>query len=224
MPLLLESNAVAMIRAGSAVSGREDAPLSETFDTPDGDYAFGEPGDVETDPALPMDLDGADNQVTLLDLVDSSTLQKLQDSFAYATGVAATIRDTEGNPITQPSNYCKVCEIIRGTDEGRRRCARSGRVIGENSARLMKPTYQRCLSVGFLDGVAPIIVSGAHLANWTIGQINDGEVDQRRIEAYAEEIGADSAEMIAAFQKMESVSVARFRHVVGFRIVRTEMG
>jgi|GEM_PF-5798430 len=46
----------------------------------------------------------------------------------------------------------------------------------------MRPTYGQCLSCGFVDASAPIIVGSKHIANWRIGQSNAMRVDKNRID------------------------------------------
>lgn len=152
--------------------------------------------------------------ITLLDLIDSRHLQQIQDSFAKATGVASIISDVDGNPITKASNFCGVCQAVRATEKGNRRCIESDKILGEKARRLLRPTYQECLSCGFVDASAPIIVAGQHIANWLIGQSNVMGVDRCRIEEYAAEIGANPIEMLAAYDSMLDMSLDRFKDIL----------
>ena len=43
------------------------------------------------------------------DLIDLTLLQRIQNTFAEAMGVAAVTVDRQGMPITETSNFCKVC-------------------------------------------------------------------------------------------------------------------
>jgi ligand-binding sensor protein len=47
--------------------------------------------------------------IRLTDLIGLDELQKIQDSFALATGVGACIHQVDGTPITSPSNWCELC-------------------------------------------------------------------------------------------------------------------
>jgi PAS domain S-box-containing protein len=152
--------------------------------------------------------------ITLLDLIDLKHLQQIQDSFAKATGVASIISDADGNPITKPSNFCGVCRAVRATEKGNRRCIESDRILGEKARKLLRPTYQECLSCGFVDASAPIIVAGQHIANWLIGQTNVMGVDRIRIEEYAAEICADPNEMLTAYDSMLDMSLHRFKDIL----------
>jgi len=161
-----------------------------------------------------MSPDKSVKDVSLTDLIDLEDLQQIQDAFAAANGVASIISDIEGKPITKASNFCSVCEIIRSTEKGAINCAKSDKIIGGRAKALMKPTYGKCLSCGFVDASAPIIVGGKHIANWLVGQSNAMGVDENRIETYAKEIGADTDEMLGAFGKMPEMSLTKFEEVL----------
>ena len=157
-----------------------------------------------------------DPSIKLGDLIEFDRLQAIQESFALATRVGATIRDTRGAPITGPSNYCSLCSIIHGYSPGRKLCADSGKLLGEKARRSTKPIIRRCKSIGLLDACSPIIVGGRHLANFVIGQINDGSVGADRIREFADEIGADTEAMLAAFETTHHMTAEQFDHVVNF--------
>jgi len=151
---------------------------------------------------------------TIFDLVNIEDLQGIQDSFAKATGVASIITDLTGNLITRPSNFCKLCEIIRKTEKGSERCKMSDRIRGKKARKEMKPAYYKCLSCGLVDASAPIIVAGKHIANWLIGQTNAMGVDRQRIIEYAAEIGTDVDEMLRAYETMPQMTLERFKLIL----------
>ena len=155
---------------------------------------------------------------SLTDLVDLRDLQKIQDAFAEALGVSASITHVDGRLITKPSNLSRVCSLVRATKKGSERCSISARVLGEKARRQMRPGYQECLSLGFVDAGAPIIVAGRHVANWVAGQCNIMGVDRKRIRAYALEIGADVDEMLRAFDEMPpQMSLKKFEQVMNLQ-------
>ena len=60
-----------------------------------------------------------DRDVHFEDFFDLAEVQKIQDSFALATGVASIITTPSGAPLTRPSNFTRLCMgIIRATDKG----------------------------------------------------------------------------------------------------------
>jgi PAS domain S-box-containing protein len=149
-------------------------------------------------------------EVSLLDLVDREFLQRMQDSFSRVTGVASVIVDLEGTVLTRPSNFSQVCALAQDTEEGLRRCTASDRARSEKSLTLRTPFQHKCLSCGFVDASAPIIVAGKHIADWLMGQVNVLGVDRAGIEQYAREIGADTERMLQAFETMPAMAPERF--------------
>jgi two-component system cell cycle sensor histidine kinase/response regulator CckA len=150
--------------------------------------------------------------ITFDNLFDLNAIQYLQDVFAKATGVASIITHTDGTPLTEPSNFCRLCkEIIRQTETGRINCYKSDAVIGRHNPD--GPVIQTCLSGGLWDAGAAITVGGKHIANWLIGQVRDAEQDDEQMRRYAHEIGADPEEMVAAFREVPAMSREQFKWV-----------
>jgi PAS domain S-box-containing protein len=161
------------------------------------------------------DLDGGSppsQEVGFLDLFELDEIQAIQDAFAEATGVASIITTPDGDPITRPSNFSRLCsEIIRKTDKGLCNCRRSDAVLGRLNSR--GATIQPCLSSGLWDGGASISVDGRHIANWVIGQVRNEHVDKESAMAYAREIGADEVDFVRAFEEVTVMPLARFKEV-----------
>jgi PAS domain S-box-containing protein len=146
---------------------------------------------------------------TLFNLVD---IQRLQDLFAEAFGVAALITQPDGTPITRPSNFSKLCgEIIRNTPKGLRNCNHSDAIVGRHNPS--GPNIQPCLSAGLCNAGASITVGGRHIANWLIGQVrNENQVEDQIME-YAREIGADETTFRAAYRQVPVMSQQQFDRV-----------
>jgi PAS domain S-box-containing protein len=139
-------------------------------------------------------------------------LQKLQDLFSDATGVASIITKPDGTPITQPSNFTRLCnDVIRKTEIGCTNCFRSDALIGCSSTS--GPIVQPCLSGGLWDAGASISVGGTHIANWLIGQVRDKDSDTQDLMLYADIIGADKAEFLDALNEVPVMPQSQFRKV-----------
>ncbi len=148
----------------------------------------------------------------LLDLLDFSMLQETQDAFAKATGVASIITQVDGTPITEPSNFCRLCsEIIRKSPKGLANCIQSDSIIGRPNQD--GPVIQPCLSGGLWDAGASIYVDGRHIANWLIGQVRDSNLDMERMLAYAREIGIDESFYKEALEEVPVMSKEQFTQV-----------
>lgn len=150
--------------------------------------------------------------VAFEDLFNLDEIQRLQDEFAQATGVASIITQTDGTPITAPSNFCRLCrDIIRKTEKGCVNCYKSDAAIGRFNPD--GPIIQQCMSGGLWDAGAAISVGGNHIANWLIGQVRDETQTEERIRLYALEIGGDEEAAVEAFREVPSMSRAKFEQV-----------
>ncbi|WP_051822171.1 PocR ligand-binding domain-containing protein [Desulfonatronum thiodismutans] len=160
--------------------------------------------------ALTQPLDSSEG-VGFEEMFNIAELQRLQDDFAKATKVAALITRPDGTPITAPSNFCRLCTIIRQTKIGQANCIKSDSVLGRMNRN--GPVIQPCLSGGLWDAGAAIYVGDRHIANWLIGQVRDEEQDEEKIRAYARTIGADEDAAAQAFQEVPAMSRQQFKQV-----------
>ncbi len=153
-----------------------------------------------------------DDTVAFEDLFDHEELQRIQDEFAAATGVASIITRPDGSPITAPSRFTELCwQLIRGTREGCANCVASDAAMGRCNPD--GPIVQKCLSGGLWDAGASIIVGGHHVANWLIGQVRDETMTVHHIRAYARSIGADEEAAAKAFLDVPVMSRERFAQI-----------
>ncbi len=144
------------------------------------------------------------------DLFDLKEIQAIQDSFAKTTGVASIITSVDGEPITEPSNFCRLCkDIIRKTKKGLANCKCSDAAIGVYNPD--GPIVQPCLSGGLWDAGASISVGGYHIANWLIGQVSNEKTDINHVLGYAKEINADQKEFEKAYREVTVMSQEQFQ-------------
>ncbi len=147
--------------------------------------------------------------IAVEDLLNLSDIQRLQDLFAKAFGVAVFMTRPDGTPITQPSNFTELCaEIIRKTPKGEKNCHISDAMIGRHNPS--GPIIQPCLSAGLRNAGASIAVGGHHIANWLVGQVRDADQKEEEILKYAREIGADETAFCAAYRKVPVMSQEQF--------------
>jgi PAS domain S-box-containing protein len=152
------------------------------------------------------------NGIQFSDIFVLEDIQRLQDLFSDATGVASLITYPDGTPITRPSNFTKLCNnIIRKTGKGCANCFKSDAILGRHNPS--GPVVQPCLSGGLWDAGASISVGGKHIANWLAGQVRNIEVDEQRIMQYADEIGANRADFMEALNEVPVMSVEQFNKV-----------
>ncbi|MDD4005166.1 MAG: PAS domain S-box protein [Elusimicrobiaceae bacterium] len=158
---------------------------------------------------------GTDRDIAITDMFDVSELQKIQDTFSAATGVASAIMSLDGKFITKPSNFCRLCnDVIRKTEKGLKNCRYSDGRIGSEPSD--KPDVRECFGVGLWDAGTPISIGGKSGAKWLIGQVRDENMDDTRLLAYAREIGADEEEFKKALAEVPVIPKERFNRIADF--------
>lgn len=161
--------------------------------------------------ALTLPLDEVQG-IGFQELFNLDEIQALQDQFAQAAGVASIITDTDGTPITKPSNFCRLCQdIIRQTEKGLKNCYYSDSVIGRYNPQ--GPIVQPCLSGGLWDAGASISVGGRHIANWLIGQVRDETQNEAGMREYAREISVDEQTFVEAFFEVPAMPRDQFEKI-----------
>ncbi|MCU4176882.1 PocR ligand-binding domain-containing protein [Carboxylicivirga sp. N1Y90] len=162
-----------------------------------------------------------DLELTILDLFDIKQLQNLQDAFAYATGVSSLITDLEGYPITDVSFTNEICKLVRATDDGKHMCIESGKMLGKLAKEQRKPISRPCLSCGFIDAAAPIIVDGNHIGNWIIGQVRPSDLNVDKLLEYTRRLNINDDGVIAGFEKLVDLAPERFTKILNLLNVLT---
>lgn len=154
--------------------------------------------------------------IKIEDYIDLGLLQHLQDSFAQAMDVAAVTVDKNGNPITDASNFCTVCDMIRSTETGLARCqqcdAEGGRIAHEQE----KPYAYKCAG-GLLDAAAPIIIDGQYAGCILCGQVIPSEDREEFIQDVVARnipLGLPKEEFEEEVRKIEPLSRDRFEAAV----------
>lgn len=131
--------------------------------------------------------------MNLLDFINLDELQKMQDMFSLATGMAAITVDLDGNFITKPSNFTDFCmKYTRNSPIGKERCAKCD--------AQGKGAY--FCHAGLMDFSEQIIVDNIHLGNILGGQVLPQEPDISKFEAIAEELNISKKDYIEALKKV----------------------
>jgi len=147
------------------------------------------------------------------ELFDLDEIQKIQDAFSAATGVASLIVTSTGVPITQSSGFCELCNEIRKTEKGRLSCQISDADIGGKRENF---TSKRCLSGSLYDAGASIIVEGQHICSWLIGQVMIEEMSEDQLVDYANVVGIDEAKYRQYLHGVKRMSLAQFQKLGEF--------
>jgi len=154
------------------------------------------------------------------DLFDLDEIQKIQDSFSLATGMASIIVKPDGTPITKSSGFCALCNTIRQTEIGSGNCMISDAAIG----KMVKdgPTIQRCLSGHLLDAGASIIVDDQHVGSWLVGQvILEGDSEDKMFE-YADKVGISRETYQKLLSNVKRISYEQFENMGRFLYINAK--
>lgn len=158
---------------------------------------------------------------TFSELFDIHKIQKLQDLFSAATGVASIITEPGGVPLSKPSGFCSLCNIIRDTEIGRQNCRISDSLLGMHNKE--GPTIRRCLNGGLLIGGASIVAAGRHVANWLVGQVLDEDYDLKDALKYADLIGVKGEVYAQALAGVRRMSKAQFQDICNFLFLNAQL-
>jgi ligand-binding sensor protein len=150
------------------------------------------------------------SKVELKDVMDLEFIQKFQDCFAKAMGMASITVDMKG-PVTKPSNFTEFCiDITRKSPEGFKRCNECDIKGGQEAARTGKPSVYFCHG-GLMDMAAPIMLKGRQIGSMLAGQVLPEPPDEEKFRRIAREIGVDPDDYIRALRKIRIVPEASIR-------------
>lgn len=138
----------------------------------------------------------------LKDFMDLSKLQKIQDDFSNATGLAAIAVGKHGEYLTEGSNFTDFCmKYTRGSSEGNRRCVKC-----DNEC---SGTY--FCHAGLMDFSIDIIINDEKYGSIIGGQVLPAEPDEEKFRQTAQELGIDPDKYIQALHKVPVSSEKRIR-------------
>jgi len=152
---------------------------------------------------------GTLNDFKLGDIFDLEEIQRMQDVFSDAAGVASVIIHPDGIPITRPSNFCRLYhDIILKTEKGLFTYYHYDLLPGSigRPGSFVEPGVEE----GLLNGYATISAGDKNIACWLFGQVLSGAADYGPIMLYADEIGADRDEFTVALNEVPVMSPEQF--------------
>lgn len=138
----------------------------------------------------------------LKEFMDLSKLQKIQDDFSDATGLAAIAVGLNGEYLTKGSNFTDFCmKFTRGSQEGNRRCVKC-----DNQG---KGTYY--CHAGLMDFSVDIVVNKERVGSIIGGQVLPAPPDEEKFRQVALELGIDPEEYVKALRKVPVSTEAKIR-------------
>ena len=149
----------------------------------------------------------------LKEFMDISKLQKIQDNFSDATGLAAIAVGNDGQYLTEGSNFTDFCmKYTRGSKEGNRRCVKCD---NEGSG-----TY--FCHAGLMDFSVDIKVGDEKVGAIIGGQILPETPDEESFRKTAKELGIDEDEYIAALNKVTIRAATSLLELIVNQLVNLE--
>ena len=156
------------------------------------------------------------DSLKLVDLVDVSVLQQIQDGFSKFTGMASITTDEHGVPITKGSGFCHFCmDMTRESAVGYKRCKKCDRGGALETLRTGRVSTYRC-HAGLVDFAAPIMVEGHCVGGFIGGQVRPGDVDEAHLRQVAEELSLDPEEYIRAAKETRVMSMEQIESTAEF--------
>lgn len=123
------------------------------------------------------------NTLSLEEIINIESFQKIQDDIAKATDIAIIMVDYKGKPITSHSNCSNFCSMIRNIEEYSILCEKCDSRGGLESVRIKEAYIYKCHK-GLVDFAVPIIVNNQYLGAVMAGQIlveDENNVDLEEI-------------------------------------------
>lgn len=129
----------------------------------------------------------------LKDFMDLSKLQKIQDDFSNATGLAAIAVGMDGEYLTKGSNFTDFCmKYTRGSQEGLRRCVKC-----DNEC-----TGTYFCHAGLMDFSVDIVVNGEKVGAIIGGQVLPNPPAEDKFRKIAQELDIDPEQYLQALRKV----------------------
>ena len=156
------------------------------------------------------------DEIKLTDLIDTDVLQRIQDSFANAVGMAALTTEADGTPVTAGSNFTDYCQkYTRCSELGRSMCEECDRYGAEVTMKTGKYTTYVCHS-GLIDFSAPIIVEGRMIGCFIGGQALFEAPNEDIVRETARELEIDEDAYWEAIQKIPIINKERIDKAAEF--------
>ncbi len=132
----------------------------------------------------------------LTDLIDRAVLQDLQDRMAELTGVAVSIRDPAGRPITETSGESEFCRLLSRHEASAPACRESH--AGAAASAPSAATTQHQCHAGLAQCSAPIVADGAALGAIFVGDRPLSPLPEDAVRQLARRHGLEEERLVRA--------------------------
>lgn len=140
---------------------------------------------------------------TILDLIDVSFMQNVQDFFAKTMGVAL-ISVSDKKRLTKPSNSSNFCsKYINGSELGFEKCHNCHLHLENEAIKTLRPVSGKC-HIGLANFAIPIIIKGQYMATVIGGQIATETLDRKYFEKIAKDLEISDKKL---FEEIENINI-----------------
>jgi ligand-binding sensor protein len=148
----------------------------------------------------------------LEDIIDLEKLRILLQKFADSTGLALSLMEEGTNDIKIEVGFTHICRnFFRVNKDSVKNCIASNIDLQKYSEDGAQGLYSvSCCKNGLIDGAAPILVEGVHLANLHIGQILFEAPNKRFFKSLANKYAFEKKEFMSALAKVKIVDEDAF--------------
>jgi len=152
----------------------------------------------------------------LVDLIDTETLQAIQEGFSRLTGVAVSIRDEQGRLVTDPSGSSRFCELVGGPLHDNEACRVSNRAAAKAAAEGQSGPVRYVCHAGLTQFAAAIHLDGRILGTIVLGDVPEQRLGPEEVGNLARQYGIDENELAEAAAELEAVDEPQMRSAIAF--------
>ena len=116
------------------------------------------------------------SDLSLNNIINTETLQQIQNKLAEFTGISMVTVDYKGKPITKESCFSEFCKLRREVTSCKQNCFFSDAYGGLKAAMSNQPYIYSC-PAGLVDCAVPIVINGQHLGAVLMGQVRVTNAD-----------------------------------------------
>ena len=143
--------------------------------------------------------------IKLIDLIDVSILQQMQDAFAKMARMAALTADENGMAVTKGTNFSELCtDYCRKSPIGKARCEQCDKMGAVKSMESKKTVAYKC-HANLVDFAAPIMLGNRMIGSFIGGQVLSEAPDEEEMRQVAREIQVDEDKFVDAAKKTQII-------------------
>ena len=154
------------------------------------------------------------SRIKYADLIDVPALSALMDNLCEVIGIGNAVLDVDGTIITGAGWQDACTGFHRVNPETCRRCIESDTSLANSMTLGADYAVYRCRN-GLIDAVAPINVSGVHVANVFIGQFLTEPPDFEFFRLQARQFRFDESSYLEAISRLPVLTNSRVESLIG---------